>query len=92
MADSTEVILYRDPGKDELPAKAWLTTFEDRASPRPGKDEVYFDPAQDRAPIVPPPFINYNEVWVPLDCAVVGLFVPFGVIVIAVRVMRKTAA
>jgi hypothetical protein len=33
----------------------WLTEFEDRSSPRPGTDEVYFEPAADPSPVARPP-------------------------------------
>lgn len=32
----------------------WLTEFEDRSSPRPGTDEVYFEPAADQSPVARP--------------------------------------
>ena len=95
LTDEQRKQLVKETGvpDDELPAKAWLTTFEDRASPRPGKEEVYFDPALVRTPIVPPPFIHYNEVWIPIDCVLfVGIFVVLGIIMIAARIMRKKAA
>jgi hypothetical protein len=46
------------PGPD-LPAAdgLWLTEFEDRSSPRPGTDEVYFEPATERAPVERPPHV-----------------------------------
>jgi hypothetical protein len=36
----------------------WLTEFEDRSSPRPGTDEVYFAPAEDQATLERPPIIH----------------------------------
>ena len=74
--DEQRVQLAKETGvsAEEIPAKAWLTTFEDRSSPRPGKDEVYFDPAAERTPIRPPDFIKYTDVWIPLDCVLAGLF------------------
>jgi hypothetical protein len=35
----------------------WLTEFEDRSSPRPGTDEVYFAPSADASPVARPPVI-----------------------------------
>ncbi len=32
----------------------WLTEFEDKSSPRPGTDEVYFEPAADQSPVARP--------------------------------------
>ncbi|MCS6866248.1 MAG: DUF2330 domain-containing protein [Gemmataceae bacterium] len=38
-------------------AGMWLTEFEDRSSPRPAVDEVYFEPSPDPAPVARPPLI-----------------------------------
>jgi hypothetical protein len=35
----------------------WLTEFEDRSSPRPGTDEVYFERDADQSPVERPPVI-----------------------------------
>jgi hypothetical protein len=35
----------------------WLTEFEDRSSPRPGTDEVYFEPSADLSAVERPPII-----------------------------------
>jgi hypothetical protein len=41
----------------------WLTEFEDRSSPRPGTDEVYFGPDADRSPVARPPrIISHTKV------------------------------
>src|SRR5262249_21939855 len=36
----------------------WLTEFEDRSSPRPGTDDVFFSPAADPDPVSRPPVIH----------------------------------
>jgi hypothetical protein len=41
------------------PASWWLTEFEDRSSPRPGTDDVFFAPAADQTPVERPPVIRY---------------------------------
>ena len=74
----------------EIPAAAWLTSFDDSASPRPGKEEVYFDPAKDQTPIRPQ-IIHYNDVWVPIDCAVFGLLAVIGVVTVAAKLLRAKA-
>src|SRR5262249_31099362 len=59
----------------------WLTEFEDRSSPRPGTDEVYFEPAADASPVARPPIIvsNTRTVMVrPWWHAAVLLAVPVG--------------
>ena len=42
-----------------LPAgELWLTEFEDYSRPRPGTDEVYFEPSADQAAVARPPHIH----------------------------------
>lgn len=52
-----------------VPASTWLTSFDDRSSPRPGTDEVFFAAASDPSPVTPPPIVhvNTNDVPIPLD-------------------------
>jgi len=38
----------------------WLTEFEDDSTPRPGTDEVYFEPSADQSPVARPPDIIYQ--------------------------------
>jgi hypothetical protein len=44
---------------DTPPGAWWLTEFEDRSSPRPGTDEVYFGPAAEQAVVARPPVVQY---------------------------------
>ena len=46
----------KEPSLAEL---RWLTEFEDRSSPRPGTDEVYFSPSADQTAIARPEVIRY---------------------------------
>jgi hypothetical protein len=56
------------PTKDSKPTVAmpvatdgyWLTEFEDRSSPRPGTDEVYFEPAADQLQVARPPNVIHS--------------------------------
>jgi hypothetical protein len=59
---------------EDVPAKIWLTSFEDRASPRPGTDEVWFEPAKDQTPIRPE-IIRYDDLWIPADVVILGVLV-----------------
>lgn len=68
----------------DIPAQAWMTTFEDPSSPRPGKDEVFFDPAPDRSPIRPPDIIIYKTILIPADLLIGILFV----LVMGVKILR----
>jgi hypothetical protein len=67
--------LARETGvpEDEIPAQAWLTSFEDRALVRPSKDDVYFEPSSDQTPVRPPDIVRYRERWIPIDCIVLGI-------------------
>jgi Uncharacterized protein conserved in bacteria (DUF2330) len=89
LTDEQRVAIVRDAflGDDGLPAKVWMTTFEDTASPRPGKDEVYFDPAKDPTPIRPPDFIRYYDVHIPIDCVLICVFL-VGLIAVPIAVKR----
>jgi hypothetical protein len=57
----------------DVPAKVWMTTFEDRASPRPGKEEVYFSPAENQTPVRPRDDVHYKNVWIPADCVLLSV-------------------
>ncbi|AKT44037.1 DUF2330 domain-containing protein [Chondromyces crocatus] len=52
---------------------AWLTAFEDNASPRPGVDEVYFSPATDPSPFLPEPVVIVEPIKLPLPLDVLAV-------------------
>jgi hypothetical protein len=56
------------------PGIDWLTMFEDRASPRPGTDDLYFAPGRDRGPVKPPPLVEKipDKIPLPLDIVLGG--------------------
>jgi hypothetical protein len=72
-----------DPARAQLPVDttpgAWLTAFEDDASPRPGTDDLYFSPANDRAAFRPPPIVIDDEVRIPIpiDLLLIALAVGY---------------
>lgn len=70
------------------PAGAWLTAFEDDASPRPGVDELFFSRATTQAPFEPPPIkiTQPKPVWIPLDVVLVA---GGGVTFFVVRARRR---
>lgn len=47
------------------PGPWWVTELEDRSSPRPGTDEVYFEPAADQSVVARRPLIvtTYRDPW-----------------------------
>jgi hypothetical protein len=55
-----------------LPEGAWLTMFEDKASPRPGTDDLYFAPGRDRGPAKPPPVVSIHSRKIPLPLDVIA--------------------
>jgi hypothetical protein len=69
----------------------WLTEFEDRSSPRPGVDELYFQRSPDQSTLERPPIIRvvYRE-W-PARLAAVALTVGpiLAVVVIGLFVARR---
>jgi hypothetical protein len=72
------------------PEGSWLTTIEDDVSPRPGVDELWFDPAGDASQVRPPPVTVARKSAVPIPADVVlvlGTFVVF----VARRVRRHRA-
>jgi hypothetical protein len=56
-----------------------LTVFEDKSSPRPGTDEVYFQPSAEQSEITPPPILRSKDhrVLLPLELPVLVLFACF---------------
>lgn len=68
-----------------------LTEFEDRSSPRPGTDEVYFSPSADQSAVERPPLVGYEyydaPVWPWVSAAVGAPVLVAGLIVW--RVLRR---
>lgn len=46
----------------KLPPGAWLTVFDDHASPRPGTSDLFFSPSGDQSEVRRPPIIHYKVV------------------------------
>jgi hypothetical protein len=57
------------PRESQLPPNTWLTVFEDKSSPRPGTDEVYFAPSKQQGTVHLPPVIKTvgQSIPAPLD-------------------------
>lgn len=70
-----------------LATTPWLTEFEDKSSPRPGTDEIYFAPASDKAVVHRPPVINVIHVDVNIFGYVVliGLVVGLGILILVLK-------
>jgi hypothetical protein len=69
----------------------WLTEFEDHSSPRPGKEDVYFSPSQDQAPVERPPHVVFVGLSRP-DVMSLALVVCFVVSPLVRRWRRPLAA
>jgi hypothetical protein len=74
-----------------VPEGAWLTMFEDRASPRPGTDDLFFTAAAVHTPLQPPPtvIIDERKTPVPVDAIAAGLF---GTVLLMRRLRKKRRA
>jgi hypothetical protein len=73
------------------PGGWWLTEFEDRSTPRPGTDEIYFEPSADRTPVARHPeiIVSYRDPWwAGLVCIGVPLILASGFIWIVTLMIR----
>jgi hypothetical protein len=68
--------------KAALPEGAWLTEYEDPASPRPGVGEVYFSKAKAQDELARPPIIRYQDIELINRGELAGLGVLAGVILL----------
>jgi hypothetical protein len=72
---------------DTGPREWWLTEFEDRSSPRPGHDDVYFERDESQEAVERRPNVVYTEPWL-VDYLLAGLWqlsccwVPFVLLVV----------
>ncbi len=92
LSDEQRIQLANEAGikTSDIPKTAWLTAFEDRVSPRPGKEEVYFEPAKETSPVRPPDIIYYDDVIIPVDLIVFGVIGIIGIGALLVRLRRRT--
>jgi hypothetical protein len=72
---------------ETVQAKWWLTEFEDRSTPRPGTDEVYFERSLDRGVVARAPIIvtTYKNPWWAGPLAVVVLLAIGGAALALIR-------
>ena len=75
---------------DTPPQSWWLTEFEDRSSPRPGKADVWFSPTTND-PVERPPQIQYVANPIP-DCVMSYALVAYLAIPGLVRHLRRRRA
>ena len=72
-----------------LPINTWLTVFEDKSSPRPGTDEVYFTPSKQQETVELPPVIKSGERSLPIPLDVTLILI--GGLILVMRRKGKTA-
>jgi hypothetical protein len=67
--------------------KWWLTEFEDRSSPRPGTDELYFERSMDRGAVARPPIVltTYRTPWWAGPLAIILLLLLGGAGLVMIR-------
>jgi hypothetical protein len=66
------------PNDSQLTPNTWLSVFEDKSSPRPGTDEVYFAPSKRQEVVQPPPVTRTNgwSIPAPLDLILILIGAP----------------
>jgi hypothetical protein len=80
------------PRDSQLAPNTWLSVFEDKSSPRPGRDEVYFAPSKQQEVVQPPPVIRtYGRSFpAPLDLILILIGGP--ILLIRFKRRRKLAS
>jgi len=75
------------PRDGKLPQNTYLSVFEDKSSPRPGTDEVYFAPSKQQGTVELPPKIRTvgRSIPVPLDL----MLMLIGGIILVMRWKRR---
>lgn len=71
-----------------LPGDWWVTEFEDHSTPRPGTDEVYFEPARVASPVARPPIVVVER-RTPLWLSLLVAGIPVAVIVVGLLLVRQ---
>jgi hypothetical protein len=75
-----------------LPAKRWLTVFEDRSSPRPGVDDLYFARSESQSPIRPVTVLTRDaRIPIPIDLVLFLVVAPIGIVLLSRRFRRRRA-
>lgn len=90
-AERADVIAKAKLPENAGPKEWHLTEFEDRSSPRPGTDEVYFKVSENQDAVARPPIIHYRESFTPWY---IGLAVCLGLpaITFAILALKRRAA
>jgi hypothetical protein len=75
------------PRDGQLPPNTWLSVFEDKSSPRPGTDEVYFSQSKQQGTVELPPKIRTlgRSIPVPLDL----MLILIGGLILVMRWKRR---
>jgi hypothetical protein len=87
-ADREKILKLLDLPAATPPASWWLTEFEDRSSPRPGREDVFFSPDADQTTVKRPPHVHYTSSSLP-DCVMCYALAAYLVIPCLVRHCRR---
>jgi hypothetical protein len=89
-AARSNVLSKLDLGPGEVPGGAWLTVFEDRASPRPGTGDLHFSASPDPSTVERGPVVNETMI----DPCLLGpvALLLLGALLLVRRVLRRPAA
>jgi hypothetical protein len=80
------------PHDSQLAPNTWLSVFEDKSSPRPGTDEVYFAPSKLQAVVQPPPVIRTYGQSIPAPLDLILILVGGLILLIRWERRRKLAS
>jgi hypothetical protein len=86
LADTVD--MPAQPTAPFLPARGFLTVFEDTSNPRPGVEDVFFSPAKDPSVVTIPPVVIRQPVRVPLPLDLLVVLVG-GVAAVALAIRRR---
>jgi hypothetical protein len=70
---------------DKMPASPWMTVFEDRQTPRPGVEDVFFEGAPDQTKILPEPIIVWKDIGIPIPIEFIIIALGWGFVVFIQR-------
>lgn len=77
------------PHESQLPLNTWLSVFEDKSSPRPGTDEVYFAPSKQQGTVHLPPVIKTVGQPIPAPLDLILILILIGGLILLTRQKRR---
>jgi len=77
------------PHGSQLPPNTWLSVFEDKSSPRPGTDEVYFAPSKQQGTVHLPPVIKIVDQSIPAPLDLIVILILIGGLILLIEWKRR---